>query len=81
MRNCVSGSICSSVYGHFMATEAAINHMDILQGADLLNTLSLAIDNHKAGIMTYLNGGKWQVVRVDIESIQNKPTGRYVFSD
>lgn len=49
-----------------MTTEAAINHIEILQGADLLNTLSLAIDNHKAGIMTYLNGGKWQVVRVGI---------------
>lgn len=49
-----------------MAVEEAINHMDILQGADLLNTLSEAVSVKKAGIMTYLNGGKWQVMRVGI---------------
>lgn len=49
-----------------MATEAAINQMEILHGANLQSTLSQAVSNHKAGIMTYLNGGKWQVIRVGI---------------
>ena len=49
-----------------MATEISINQIDILQGNDLLNTLSQAMENRKVGIMTYLNGGKWQVVRVGI---------------
>lgn len=49
-----------------MTSEAAINRMDILQGDDLLQALSQAVSDHKVGIMTYLSGGKWQVVRVGL---------------
>jgi hypothetical protein len=49
-----------------MAVEASINQIENLSGSDLLGTLSQAVSAHKVGIMTYLNGGKWQVVRVGI---------------
>lgn len=49
-----------------MAVQDAINEMEILHGEDRLGILSRAIDQHKVGIMTYLNGGKWQVIRIGL---------------
>ncbi len=53
-----------------MATEIDIkknvNQIEMLEGQGLLETLSKASSSHKVGIMTYLNAGKWQVVRVGI---------------
>jgi c-di-GMP-binding flagellar brake protein YcgR len=49
-----------------MAVEASISQIENLSGNELLSALSQAVSSHKVGIMTYPNGGKWQVVRVGI---------------
>lgn len=49
-----------------MSVEASINQMENLEGNNLFGALSQAVSSHKTGLMTYLNAGKWQVVRVGI---------------
>jgi len=47
-----------------MAVETSVKQIENLSGNDLYNILYNSAYTHKNGIMTYLNGGKWQVVKI-----------------